>query len=89
MALSHSQKLRLQTNDGIVLCRGRNGNGEIFWLYIKAEKKAIERMYRDYEKKSQVNFLEYGEVIKKGISEQVPEDVCRFMEEKYGFKHTN
>ena len=89
MSLTHAQKLSLQTHNGIVLCRGKNAAGQLFWLYIEADKEAIERMHRDLDKGATANFLEYGKVIRKGISEHIPDDVKRYIEETYSFRHTN
>ena len=84
---THSEKLLFQNNDGIVLCRGINTKGDYFWLYIRAEREAVERMHRDAKVKKAVNFLEYGAVIHKGIGEVVPVVIKREMEDLYNFKH--
>lgn len=85
--IKNTEKLILQTHNGIVLCRGVNGAGEKFWVYLAANKAALQKMDSDYKHGKVVNFLHYGEIIKFGVSDEVPDDVKLFMKENYGFKH--
>lgn len=85
--VSHAEKVLLRSNNGIVLCRGINAEQKSFWLYIQATLPAIERMHRDYESGSTVNFLDYGKVLFKGLGKQVPEEIRSEMESLYGFQH--
>ncbi|PIR33703.1 MAG: hypothetical protein COV36_02255 [Alphaproteobacteria bacterium CG11_big_fil_rev_8_21_14_0_20_44_7] len=87
MSLTFEQKIKLETHNAIVLCRGTNSSGKKFWVYIEAEKKTVMQMQQDYDNQKVVNFLDYGKVIKKGISDEIPEDVKRYMEEEHNFKH--
>lgn len=85
--LNHVQKLKLQNSNGIVLCKGINGKNENFWVYVKADKKGIEAMHADYDNGRIVDFLNYGQIIKFGLSDEPPENIRQFMEVQYNFKH--
>lgn len=87
MYLTNAQKLELESHYGVVLTRGKDMNGQVFYAYILADKDAIDRMNRDFEeKKSNVNFAGYGRILAYGPGENPPEEVARQVMEKYGVK---
>ncbi len=68
-ALSLQTKLMLQNNYGVVLCNSTTENGEPFFHFVKADKKNIEQMNRDYQAGKEVDFTSYGEILLSGWGE--------------------
>ena len=72
-ALSFQQKVMLDGHYGIVLIRAKDEQGEAFFHYIMAERKAIEKMQRDYEAgKNPVDYTDYGKILYSGWGEPTP-----------------
>ncbi len=73
MKLTHTPLLKLETQDGVMLCTMKSPEGKITYLHIKADKEIIKQMYRDYELKKQVNFADYGEILYSGDAPEPPQ----------------
>ena len=73
-ALSFALIEQLKTKDAIVLQRAMNEEGECFFLYLKTDKKGIDRLFQAYENRSTITFSEYGEIIASGWGNDPPED---------------
>ncbi len=85
--LTQVQKLDLQAHDGIALLKGETVHGDAVYAYVKADKEGIEEMLRACEIGSTIDYSRYKEIIKQDWGEEPPENVKRFMESRYGFKH--
>jgi hypothetical protein len=70
MALTHKDKVILQNNDGVMLCKSHTPEGQPFFHYVLADKKNIEQMDRDKESGKVVDFSSYGEILLSGWGEK-------------------
>ena len=84
--LSNTQKILLEKNDAIILANGKTAFGEDFYVYIKANKAAIEQMQRDFSDNKVINFFTYGDVLEFGPGKTPPEDVSERIKEQHGDK---
>lgn len=85
--LSHLNKVRLQTHDGILLTQGRDANNRDFFAYIRITLDGIKKV-SDYQKAGQrMNLLDLGQVLMAGFGMEPSDAVKRHMESSYNFKH--
>ena len=62
--LSFTEKLKLEQGDSVMLYRGIDGFGELFFAFIQCDKSGVDRMAYDYKvNRSGVDISEYGDVI--------------------------
>ena len=81
--LSFQDKLMLQNNYGVVLCKSTAPNGEPFFHYVMADKKNIDQMQRDYESGADVDFSSYGEILLSGWGEKPSPEYEMIMSEYF------
>lgn len=70
-----------------MLLRGTNQFGYKFYMYLVPDKGMREQMDEDYENGTTRDFKSYGKVVKHGLGANPPEDVMKYFELTYGFKH--
>lgn len=68
--LSFKDKLVLQDNYGVVLCKSHTKTGQQFFHYVMADKKNIDRLARANENNDFVDFSDFGEIILSGWGEK-------------------
>lgn len=81
--LSFQDKLMLQSHYGVVLCTSSTETGEPFFHYVMADRKHIEKLQREYEKGSVVDFTAYGEILLSGWGETPPPEYELIMSEYF------
>ena len=84
--LTHIQKLKLDGCDGIVLLRGQTLFGDEIFAYIRASREDIDRMIIMCEAGEAIDYSKYKEIIKNDWGSPC-DNVKRFMESEYGFRH--
>lgn len=82
-ALSFQDIVKIGSNHAIVLCRSTTDSGEMFFHYIKSDKKNIEQMHHDYNEKKEVDFSSYGEIIHSGWGKNPTKEDERVIHEKF------
>ncbi|MGE0754271.1 MAG: hypothetical protein AB7L92_03825 [Alphaproteobacteria bacterium] len=70
----------------MVLCRGRDENGEPCWAYL-CIKPSMAKAFHDARKLASMDIGDYGTIIESGRGEHVPEDVQKRMAHDYGARH--
>lgn len=80
---SFQDKLKLETNYGVVLCKSHTAEGKPFFHYVMAHPKKIEKMQRDYQSGVHVDFEEYGEILLSGWGESPPPEYDMIIEEYF------
>ena len=72
--LSFQEIVKIGSNKAVMLCRGENDSGKLFFHYIKADRQHIEQMHHDYAEKKMVDFSCYGEILHSGWGENPSEE---------------
>lgn len=67
--ISFQNKVMLESNYGVVLCRSCTESGKPFFHYVMADKKGIGQMRRDYQSGKVIDFSSYGEIVLSGWGE--------------------
>ena len=83
--LSHAQKLQLGTHDAVVLCRGMNIQGNPFWVFLQLDRQEIETLNEAYNKAQNIDLLNHGRLLCKGMGHDIPDDIMQHMQQHYGF----
>lgn len=81
MTISFQEKLKLESNDAIVLCRSSDEDGNKCFYYIRADKNNILKMHSDYQSGKEINFNSYGTIILLGWGENPSEIDEKVLEE--------
>ncbi len=84
---THVQRLQLDTHHGIVLIRGRTGDGDSIYAYVKVDRQDIDDIEMAYNLGKEVDYSRYKGIIKHDWGEEPPENVKIYMEKHYGFSH--
>jgi len=72
--LSHQQKVLLSNHYGIVLCHAKDEKNQPLFHYVMAEKGEMERLYRDYDLGTPLDFTSYGQILYSGWGEPTEEE---------------
>lgn len=73
-ALSFQEIVKIGDGKAVMLCRGKNDAGKLFFHYIEADRKHIEQMHCDYAENKNVDFSGYGEILHSGWGENPSEE---------------
>jgi len=68
----------------IVYNRGKLEDGSPYWLYIAVKPSKYREYVEKTSKHEMITFSDYGEIIKYGYEESVPDDIRIEMEREYG-----
>ena len=71
--------------DIIVLDRGEMENGSFYWAYIAIKPSRYKEFMRITGERRPIVLDEFGEILKHGFDEHVPQEAIDAMREEYGF----
>lgn len=84
---THVQRIQLDSNHGIVLIRGRTRDGDFIYAYVKVDRRDIDDIEMAYNLGKEIDYSQYKGIIKHDWGEEPSDNVKRYMEQHYSFKH--
>ncbi len=67
--MKFTEKVKLDKNDAIMLCHAKRDDGLLFWVYLLADKRNVEKLRHDFKKAVPCDYSKYGKIISYGEGE--------------------
>lgn len=63
---------------------GTTTDGKAFWLYIAVKTGKYKEFLRLTTRRATIRYADYGNILRYGFAQEVPEDIKQEMKKKYG-----